>query len=410
MGEYTLDKQIKAIEIDPLDDNFKDELREIMLSFRPVSEFMDLFIRDHGFDGGDDPKEKEDFIKLKFREAGITPSPRNIKSWFDPGKNAWRPFERRTAFLICCAFRLPVEEVEDFFTRCYLGRGFDLHKKLDAVYYFALKEGLPFEKIRELETLPEAPEEDLPEETVYTDTIAGDLDRIRTCGELLDYFRMNESVFQYNNATAYRNISALWEKIAGQGGMAEKERTHLFFEEIGDDPESSMWTEPAGKTSLEGTLWQMLGLSREATEEISRKAKAERSLKAILRENPLMHTLAEASFPDRNGLKNILDGKRVSYETVRKILILLYFYKFWADLALKRRDGTYFATREDAARCVDEMNSLLLEAGYPLLYYGNPFDWIILFCIADDYPLRTFREYFRELMRAEKNARAAANP
>ena len=43
------------------------------------------------------------------------------------------------------------------------------------------------------------------------------------------------------------------------------------------------------------------------------------------------------------------------------------------------------------------MNRYLLDAGYPELYPGNPYDWIFLWALRDDYPLEAFRSYIGEL-------------
>ena len=51
----------------------------------------------------------------------------------------------------------------------------------------------------------------------------------------------------------------------------------------------------------------------------------------------------------------------------------------------------------DADECLGQINHYLADAGYTELYYGNPYDWIFLFAMYDEYPLPTFREYIAEL-------------
>ena len=55
-------------------------------------------------------------------------------------------------------------------------------------------------------------------------------------------------------------------------------------------------------------------------------------------------------------IANIMYDKRV-----RKLLVLLSFYVFWAKRRLKR--GSYEAEAHDGARCVDEINHILFDAG-----------------------------------------------
>ena len=39
-----------------------------------------------------------------------------------------------------------------------------------------------------------------------------------------------------------------------------------------------------------------------------------------------------------------------------------------------------------------------MEAGYPEMYVGNPYDWIFFFCAQDQEPLRLFREIWNILL------------
>ena len=124
-----------------------------------------------------------------------------------------------------------------------------------------------------------------------------------------------------------------------------------------------------------------------------KQLKAERSIRPILKK---LHADAQDSFPDRQGIDKILRGEHVSYERVRKWLVLLTFYTFWAQKAVK--EGNYDAVPEDANRCLTSMNRHLLDAGYPELYAGNPYDWIFFFAAKSESPLFVFRFIWNELM------------
>ena len=102
---------------------------------------------------------------------------------------------------------------------------------------------------------------------------------------------------------------------------------------------------------------------------------------------------AEKDFPDLNGLKLINAGKtsEISHVKLRRILILLAFYRFWVKLAIDRRN--YEVIDHDSDRFLEHINQLLDESGYPELYYGNPFDWIFLYSSNMYLPLSAFRDY-----------------
>ena len=112
-----------------------------------------------------------------------------------------------------------------------------------------------------------------------------------------------------------------------------------------------------------------------------------------------MNSLAERSFPDREGLDKILSGGNADYERIRKLLILLEFYAFWADKVVTT--GYAKETRDrvrDADKCLSLINKYLIDSGYPELYYGNPYDWIFMWALNSDRPLEEFRYYMGEVL------------
>ena len=136
-------------------------------------------------------------------------------------------------------------------------------------------------------------------------------------------------------------------------------------------------------------------LSKEET----KKLQTDRSLKPALNHSPLIHPAAADAFPDRDGLQKILDGVHVSNERVRKLLILLVFYKYWAALALKK--DSYHAQGNEGRSCTALLEKYLEDCCYPALYAGNPYDWLFLYACVNDYPLLTFRDLMGELLGEE---------
>ena len=53
-------------------------------------------------------------------------------------------------------------------------------------------------------------------------------------------------------------------------------------------------------------------------------------------------------------------------------------------------------TIRDSRRCLNTINKRLLDADYPSLYAGNPYDWLFLWALNDDHPLEAFRSYIGE--------------
>ena len=77
--------------------------------------------------------------------------------------------------------------------------------------------------------------------------------------------------------------------------------------------------------------------------------------------------------------------KEPTYESIRKMIILLFSYTFWYQVQWKN-------VQIDIDDYTEQLNALLNECGMSLLYYGNPFDWLFLYCTVSERPLDTFRD------------------
>ena len=400
MSQYTDDLEHQYSNIFPTDDNYTEELLEIAASFRTFDSALDDFLRSHGYSGSmDSNNSKIAFIKEKFDTSGIEP-PRNLSRYYTEHIR----IERSTAFKFCFAFGLNIEQTNDFFRRICLERSFDCHDIEEAIYYYAISNKLSYKQAQSvINKAPKADKAkaDINGEVLYTSTIVKEINRIKNTDDLLKYFENNIGQFGYNHVSANKNITALWNKISGENGLAARERRKLLPETENNSKSSN--------TSVWKIYLQILGVDK-----ISAKALCtDRSLKPILKDNKLLHSLAADSFPDRDGITKILNNEHVSHERTRKIIILLSFYVFWVTLALDRKDGTYKAEGLEADRCQSQINHLLVDSGYEELYPGNPYDWIFMFTLNDDYPLRTFREFMLELnlYKSEKTIKnALINP
>lgn len=411
MSKYTEFFENKAREIDPEDDiDYGEALMEVVNRFRNFGGAMDTFITEHGFSGNSsDIDEKILYIKAKFAAAGIQP-PRNMKKWYTGHKR----IQKETAIRICFAFGLTVEESKDFMRRICLLRGFDCHKVEEAIYFYAISNRLSYAQAQQLiEKAPvaKAGRIDFNREILYTAAIVEEIRRFQDAEELIAYISANIRQFGYNNATAYESIRKMWREISAEGGLAARERKSLYIEFNDTDAEirkqeraleqeqtqeqerekERTREQKQARDSLWEVLLQILGLAGDRIFGLD----TDRSLKPIFRDNELLHVWAEDSFPSRGGLEKILNGEHASEELVHKTIVLLVFYRFWVKRALESH--SYQAKNGDTYRCTCDINKYLMDAGYPELYPGNPFDWIILHAVENEFPLLVFREYIREL-------------
>lgn len=388
MPAYTtlLQKPLETISWE--DDNFIEELLQVVQLFRPFSDAITEFISERGFDGDfTDVDAKVKYIKTAFEKANMTP-PRKLREWFTAGQ----PIKRDTAFLICFAFGLDGGETDEFFRRYYAKeRSFNCHQVQEAVYYFCLNNGLSYAEALDIQTrVPLSKRSQKSGDVVYTGSIIAELNDLETKEELVTYLTENIDKFSDNNVTAYEKIRYLWTLAAGNGGllMQEREKLPSILDDAATGERNRLHFGNLGVKPWDAYL-AILQLDKDDVKQL----KAERSIRPILKK---LHDDAQDSFPDRQGIDKILRGEHVSYERVRKWLVLLTFYTFWAQKAVK--EGSYEAKPVDAKRCLTSMNQHLMDAGYPELYVGNPYDWIFLFASKSEGPLYVFRFIWNELL------------
>lgn len=406
-----MDNYTKSMEIKALEAANEDYPREIILDtagmFRTFAASLDEFIKEHGYNGDlGDINQKSAYIRTAFENAGISPMPRSIKEWYTKDKG----ISRRTGFQICFAFGLDKEGTDDFFRRVMLMKSFDCHVMEEAVYYFCLCRGMNY--LKALEMLHSLPDKDIPNvmnsrmvfdgDILFTSTIVREIDKFQDPEELLDYFMVNAEKFGYNHAGATEEIQKLWKKLRGRGdGLADLERTKIQMLDVNME----------SVRSTSEVFRQILGLDEVEEKEDGRieplfVIKSDRSIKPLLENNPLLPKVAERQFPNRQTIEKILKGEHVEPESIRKTLILTYFYYFWIRKAFPNQNDRFITSKNmmvyqasdgDDERFISDINKMLLEVGYLELYLGNPYDWIFLYCSKSQEPLTVFREFIHEM-------------
>ena len=336
------------------DDNFMEELLQVVRLFRPFSAAITEFISEHGYQGDtSDIDAKVAFIRAAFAKADMD-APREVREWF----TLQQPIKRDTVFQICFAFGLDGGETDEFFRRIFTReRSFNCHQMPEAIYYFCLNNGLTWTDAMDIQSsVSLAGKEKTNGDIVYTGSIIAELNNLQDKDDLIHWLNDNIDKFVGSNVTAYETIRRLWEEVSGPDGLLIQERKSL--PSIHDDA---------------------------ATGE-----------KSKLRSNASGVRSYDAYLPDRQGIELILRGEIVSYERVRKWLVLLTFYTYWVRKALSK--GNYEAGSGDADRCITSMNQHLINSGYPELYVGNPYDWIFFYAAKCEEPLYVFRYIWNELL------------
>ena len=380
--------------IDPEDANYEEELRQAAQSFQTFETAFGGFLREQGYTGNlADAEEKLHFLQMKYADAGMELNRRAVRDWF---KKRLRASKRTIAFQMCFAFHLNLAQTQEFFRTVYLQRGIDCHDPAEMIYYYAIAHGLSWQKAQELiGQAPPVTQKEIPSDSkaLFTGTILEALEQFREESELLDFLWEHQDQFGYRSVTARRQIRLLWEEISTVDGLANQE--------LEIDNARSAWD------IFRQIYFYMIedGTEKDIEElENSYQSAGDRTYAPIFRDNPMLHPLAAAEFPGRQGIEKILRGEeKVTYETIRKMLILLLFYRYW----MKKRRGFgllyYEAAAEDREDWREETESYLEEAGFPALYAGNPYDWIFLYAVQCDDPLWTLRDFLMTVYTEKQN-------
>lgn len=431
MNQYTALLEQKVETLSPEDDDYKESLLEIASFFRGFDETFTSFIVEHGYT--DDPgnvEKKAKFLRNKYKEAGIK-LPRDFKEWFIPKKR----LKRDSVFPICFAFGLNVDETNDFFRCIQFERSFDCHTINEAVYYFCIKNGLTYGQAQEMiGRIPKANKvKALPDHKIlYTGTIVEYINSIDEKEKLIRYITDNISDFEYNNATAIKYIQEHWNEISKENGLAvqegmiiDKEKNHFQDKTKKGDvdirPKEIVAKEVNRQTEIKhddfviakdgASTWtifsQIIGLDNKTESRYA--VKYDRSLSSILNRSVLLPLNASYCFPSQHNIDKLIRGDMSDHEMIRKMLIFLVFYTYWVKKIIKNHDAFYFATSADSAGCLASIDNYLLDAGYPQLYAGNPYDWLFKWALNDKHPLEAFRYYIGEIFAIDSECNCKTN-
>lgn len=396
MGTYTINLKDKQKTIDAESEDLYEQLLELSCSFRTFEEGLDEIIREHGYDGElTDVSGKTAFLKSSFKKAGV-PVPREIDKWYPEHMIIKRP----TAFRLCFALNMKLYEVNDFFQRILMERSFDCHDVIELVYYYCFYNGKGYQEaesiLKQVTVFKTKDRVDLNkiDTIIYTEVIRDDVEEICSDEELITYINENQDRFRYNNARGTETVQGLWygkNNIPGTRELALKESEAFDMSDYGVHLSDQKKNH---KLISEHDVYLAIF---DFEPQSAAKVFNDRSIIPILRN---LHPMIRDCFPSRESLTKILNRRKVNYETIRKMIIFLAFYNYWADWKLKNQSKNRSdpPDKDTHRRYEDQMFNYLIDAGFEELYLGNPYDFIFLFCNTQDDPLDTFRIIMGELL------------
>lgn len=292
-------------------------------------------------------------------------SANTLKSWFKGGPRPKKGDDSRKSMLaLAFALELTPSETAELFHKVYLDRAFDYRNADEIIFYFCLQNKKSWEDAKRLISLSQGTKGDNNDHTVYTAQIKADIDLITDESELISYISKHRHNLEKANISAKKNLQDL---ISNAKTIAKTESESAEYDDIfkGSDKDSLNF------------LYEMV---------TSLSVSGDKGTKTLFK-NARLPKEIKNRFPEAVTLSK----KEPTYEELRKLIILLFSYVYW-----------YKIQKSDITPMIDnyisEVNVYLNDSGLSPIYYGNPYDWMFLYCSLAERPLDTFREILAEVL------------
>ncbi|MBS5950881.1 MAG: hypothetical protein KIC47_11280 [Clostridium sp.] len=379
-GDFTelMNDSLLELALDEDSYTLKDTINylDISKNFRQFSDGLTNFIKNHGYnDKLDDIPAKTNFLYKKFCDEEIKISKATIKSWFLDSRPASNSLSRENMFKFCFALGLSKNESAKFFSDVYFEKYFNYRDINELIYFYSLKNGLNYKQaIPLLSKAKKIIESDISSKnnnTIYTKEIGEQVNSISKDLELLEYIETNKYNFKKSSTSAINILN----NLVNQAKKLAVEESIIF----------NLDTKNMDKSSMDFLIYIIHDLR---SEKISKSNSS-----SIVSNDGNFKKIIFKNYPTKITFSNIFNNKHITFDMLRKSLVLLSFYTFWADICINKDDSP-----DNSIVFVHETNDMLIEAGMNRLYPGNPFDWLFLYCSNTSYPLDTFREIISEIL------------
>ena len=336
-----------------------------------------------GYDGASD-EELITFLAHCCSQAGVALSRQTITNWIQESAPTGSTVGRENVYKLCFALSMDENQTAEFFLKAFLEKPFQFKRVQECVYYYCLKNGLPYEKAEQLlaqiEQTPAPVSEFCEDNTVL---IGQAISAIRNEDKLVQYITENREGFSVQNKTALEKIRELLEKCYEIATEEQKQEQQWHSDEKEQKQKRSADKYSRQVKTPDALLAVIYGYAARATEKDKDGNRYNVYKKSISKSS--FPKAIKTNFPQRQQFEYILKGKG-SNDAIRKALIVLDFYSFFGEAAAKKID-----LDDPFDEFTDELNLLLETCGYEQMYWRNPFDWMIGYSAFADVPLDEFR-------------------
>ena len=332
-----------------------EELKNNNIFLEGVSSYLEL--------SSDDSNALIKEVESRYASKGIEFT-KTILQWLQGKKKpSQSQAHRHNCYDFCIALGMNISETFEFMFKHFQIMPFYYKNRTDAIYYYCILHNKSYEtivKMRDIaKTFPAT-----NDETIHTEYIGRKISEIDNDEEFLDYLKNCCYDDEHQFITAKHIILELLDKCKGEKFANVKKDSELLMTITGYN----------NQTGIKGGRHDK-GISKSKF--------------------PPEFT---TSFPDDNVLSKIRNGKKVSDEALRKLLILLSFYYFYKsrDIAIGKANINAEIIKESYEDFCAECDSRLLECGYVQLYPRNLYDWHILCCANSEYPIEALKSLIKQ--------------
>jgi len=337
---------------------------------------------------------EENFLKNKAAEAGIELTRNTVKNWYKGTRPKKGEQSREHMYKIGFALGMNIDDTVYLFKNIYLDKPFNMRSYVEFIYFYCINNGYDYKHARALieAVEPESlrKEKDL---TVYTEIITNTAKVLSSDDEVLEFIFSHRHNFQINNRSAERVLNSLLSEIRATKEEeidwknnrvkdSDTDKSYVIREiahtRYKDGRDNSILAKYKSISSVETMLDVITGNMRgDSTTE---------SGKSIFKNANLPKEITNR-FPMKKSFSAKIEN--LSSEEIRKMIILLFSYKYWFEMQYLNKETDL----DDYQMTLDEK---LISCSLQTLYYGNPFDWLFLFCTLHDAPLDCFRDILYE--------------
>lgn len=310
----------------------------------------------------------------KLEEKGIHVAQSATYKWFKSTYTLKYGSENRAEiYKLAFALELDVPQTVRLFNEVYLDRTCNYRDYREYVYMYCISRGKTYQDAETI--IGEIDAKSANDEGAYGSEHGSVFlqDRVReteTDGDIVDFILSHRMLFGERYVRARETVQELLFGVESEdtedenGDIPIGGENGLVMREVNEKPKGSFKMTRRPKT--EGFIMYVI-LYGANDGRVSNDIKAKLPKEAAL------------NFPSREKLTH---KSQYSSDSLRKLIILLYFYKKWTTiLYVEKRD----ITKADCKNFYHEMNGILEDCGYSGLYSRNPYDRVFIYCTEVTY-------------------------